>query len=125
MKLYKFKLSDIAILIVLFLAGYFFTETQKYWVPFAFRVYTYLAMVAVMYSVIFALIAPKKPVELANSLAVIFGAIVLAIIIIEDILIKHMVSWRTPIILLAVVLIPYLAEWGYSNIQIIFKKRSK
>ena len=115
MKLYKFKLSDVAVLVVLFLAGYFFTITQKYYIPGAIRVYTYLAMVAIMYSLIFALIAPKKPVELANSLAVIFGALVVVIIIVQDIMIKYQLSWRTPIIFLAVVVIPYLAMWVYKG----------
>lgn len=117
MKLYKFKLSDIAVLVVLFLAGYFFTITQKYYIPGFLRIYTYFAMVDVMYSIIFALIAPKKPMELANSLAVLFGAVVLAIIIVQDIIIKFQLSWRTPVIFLGVVLIPYLAEWVYSKFK--------
>jgi hypothetical protein len=79
---------------VLFLAGYFFTETLKYWVPGQFRIYTYLAMVAVMYSIIFALIAPKKPVELAKM---------------------HLVSFKIIIVFLGVVLIPYTAGWAYKT----------
>jgi hypothetical protein len=110
---YKLKLSDIIVLAVLFILGYFFTETQKYFVPAYWRVYSYLAMVAVMYSVIFALIAPKKPMELANSLAVVFGVVVLAIILIEDIMIKHLFSWRTIVVFLGVVVVPYTSAWAY------------
>ena len=115
MKFYKFKLSDVAVLIVLFLAGYIFTITQKYYIPASIRVYTYLAMVAIMYSIIYALIAPARPMELANSLAVIFGAVVLAIIVIQDILIMHIVSWKTLIIFLGIVLVPYTAAWAYEK----------
>jgi hypothetical protein len=116
MKLYKFKLSDVAVLVVLFILGYLYTEFQHYLFSSpTVRVYSYLAMVAVMYSLIFALIAPKEPMELANSLAVIFGVIVLAIIIVQDFMILHIVSWRTPIVFLAVVIIPYLAAWMYKK----------
>lgn len=115
MKLYKFKLSDIAVLIVLFLAGYFFTFTQKYYIPSSVRVYTFLGMLVVMYSIIFALIAPKKPMELSNSLAAIFGALTLTIIIVQDIMIKYQLSWKSLIIFLGVILVPYTAGWAYNK----------
>ncbi len=113
MKLYKFKLSDVAVLVVLFILGYLFTEYQHYLFPISVRIYTYLIMVVIMYYLIFMIMRPKEPMELANSLAAIFGAIVLLIIIVQDIIIMHYFSWRTPIVFLGVVLVPYFTAWAY------------
>lgn len=108
MKFFKLTSSDWIIMTCLFIIGYCFTITQKYFIPGPVRLYSYLLMVLVMYYLIFVLIHPKAPARLANSLAVIFGVVVLAVIIIQDVMIMHIVSWRTPVILLAVIVIPYL-----------------
>jgi hypothetical protein len=117
MELHKLTLKEIITLVVLFIIGYGFTMTQKYYLPSTVRPFTFLLAVLAIYLFSFWLIRPRRPLALANTLALVFGLIVLALIIVQDIILMHYFSWRTLIVFFGTVLIPYLAGYIFERLK--------
>jgi uncharacterized membrane protein YoaK (UPF0700 family) len=113
MQWYPLTTKQSALLIIVFVIGYGFAEVQHFFVPDAVRPFTYIIAVLLLLLAFFAYVRPADPASLARFLAVLLGAIVAVIIVVEDFLIRQNYSWRVAIVLGGAVLCPLVAGWLY------------
>ena len=106
--MHKLNLKETALLVATFIVGYVFTVTQKYYIIEALRPFTYLLFLTALFFLFFYLVKPAKPLSLSNTLALVLFVVVVLIILVQDVLIMHQVSYRTLIVLAGAVGLPYL-----------------
>ena len=104
---------------LILLVGYGFVMFQHHFVPQNFKILFFVIFVFAEYLVFFAVVKPSNPYQLANLLALVLGLAAALIILVQDILIRHMVSYRFLIILGGTIGLPYLSAMLYK----IFRKR--
>jgi hypothetical protein len=117
MKCYPLAKKEYALLVVIFIAGYLFTELQYLLIPEATRPFSYLLAVTVLLLLFFSLVKPERPYELARFLAVLLGAIVAVIIVIEDIIIRHTLSYKLAVVLGGAIICPLVAGSLYGILR--------
>ncbi|OPY37091.1 MAG: hypothetical protein A4E35_01554 [Methanoregula sp. PtaU1.Bin051] len=117
MKWYPLTAVQFVILLILVAIADIFTIIQHYFVPDVARPLAYLVFVVLVLLAFFFIVKPAEPMVLAQTLAVILGIIALVLIIIQDVLIVYIISWRTGIVLLGAVAGPVVAGYVYAKIR--------
>jgi len=100
-----------------FLAGYVFTASQKYFLPEAIRPFTYVLFISVLLLSFFAFLKPTAPSELSNSVCAIFFALASLAVASETVFFAVPLSYKAIIILLGAFFCPYLCGHIYSFLQ--------
>ena len=116
MKWYPLSALQIFILLVLVVLIDIFTVAMHP-LPEILRPVLYLVVVIIVLLAYFFFIRPAEPMVLAATLAVILGIITLVLIIIQDVIIAHTLSWRTAIVLLGAVAGPPVAGYLYAKMR--------
>ncbi|MCX6684777.1 MAG: hypothetical protein NTZ37_08650 [Methanoregula sp.] len=114
MKCYPLTRQNYALLALLLVIGYAFTEVQHYFISQDLRPFTYLLAIILLHLVFFMRVKPGQPMELAKYLAVLLGIAVAVIIIIEDVIIRKNVSYTVAIVFFGAVVSPLVAGYIYS-----------
>jgi hypothetical protein len=116
MKWYSLTTLQFIVLLFLVAVADVFTVVQKNFLPENVRPFSYLLFVVLVILAFFCIVRPGEPMILAQTLAVILGSIAIILVLIQDVLIAHTLSWRTAIVLLGAVAGPIVAGYLYAKI---------
>jgi hypothetical protein len=117
MRWYPLTAVQFVILLFLVTIADVFTVVQKYFLPEIVRPFSYLLFVVLVLLVFFCIVTPDEPMVLAQTLTVILGAITVILILIQDVLIAHTLSWRTGVVFFGAIAGPLLAGYCYLKIH--------
>ena len=119
MKFQKLTLVQWIGLVIVLGLGYGYVMFQHSFVPAGpIRTVLFAIVTLALYAGYFYFVKPEKKFALANLLAVIMGAAAALIILIQDIIIKHMMTPKFLIILGGAIGLPYLAA-------VLYREKSK
>jgi hypothetical protein len=116
--LYKLKIYEYLILFFIIVIGNIFIATQKYYIPDQFRALTLFLFLVILLSIYFLIIRPINIFLLSRFLSILLGLLTLVLIIIQDIIIKHLLTTKFFIIIGAVIIVPFVSGFIYK----LFKK---
>ena len=102
-------------LIILYVVGYIFTASLKFYVPEHIRPFVFLVGLFALFYAYFSIIKPPVPNELAKRLSFILGVATALIILIEHIIITFDISYKSAIVLFGAVVFPFLTSFFYSK----------
>ncbi|MDP4143085.1 MAG: hypothetical protein Q8936_01195 [Bacillota bacterium] len=113
---YKLKLKEYLILLVLIVAGYIFTVSQKYYIPEKLRPFTLLIAVILIFICFFYIVKPKTIFKLSRYLSLLCGLIIGIIIIIQHIIISFDITYKAGIIFIVTIVCPFISGLIYNLI---------
>jgi hypothetical protein len=113
MRWYPFTPKEAILLLLVFVASGIFSYLQPLFVEPAMLPFTYVLVLLLLLMAYFPVAKPGDPLELSRFLAVLFGLIFGAMIVIKEFIIKQNYSWQSGILFVGAVLCPLVAGWLY------------
>jgi hypothetical protein len=114
---YPLKWHECLILLVLFVVLYFFTVTQRYYIPEVVRPFSLFVMVLLFLILFFFFIKPEKSFQLSRFLSLWLGIVVIVITTIKHVIIKFDLSYKSAIILTIAVVSPFITGFLYTKLN--------
>ena len=115
------KLKDYGSILIGIVAGYFYTEIQRLFMPQSFRWTALIIAYFIIFLAVFAMIGPENPYSLSRFMSIWLTLIAALIILIEDIGIKHVeisrLAFTAPRLLATVIIVPFITGFFYSMIK--------
>jgi hypothetical protein len=113
MRWYPFTVKEAFLLLLVFVASGVFSYLQPLFVEPAMLPFTYVLALLLLLLAYFPAVKPEDPLELSRFLAVLFGAIFGAMILIKEVIIRQNYSWQSGVLFAGAVLCPLIAGWLY------------
>ena len=113
----KLKMKDFIAIFIGIVAAYYYLEVQKLFLPQALWRPAMIVAYLVIFLALFYVINPEKPYDLSKWMSIWLTVVAAGIIIVLDILIKHIAMARlmrgAPYILGTTIIAPYIAGYLY------------
>jgi hypothetical protein len=113
----KLKMKDYIAIFIGIVVAYYYLEVQKLFLPQAFWRPAMVAAYLVIFLALFYVIDPEKPYALSKWMSIWLTVVAACIIIVLDIMIKHIAMARlmrgVPVILGTTLIAPYIAGYLY------------
>jgi hypothetical protein len=113
----KLKAKDYIAIFFAVLAGYFYLEVQKLFLPQIMWRPAMVAAYLAIFVVLFYIVNPKRPYDLSKWMSLWMTVVAFCIIVVLDIMIKHIAMARlvrgVPVILGTTIIAPFIAGYLY------------
>jgi hypothetical protein len=116
----KLTLKNTVYMIIILFMGITYILTDQIYLSQNQRVIAFFIVIPLLFIILFALMKPKNPFHLSNTLFLLLGVILIPLYIISDLIIKRDYSLKPLIISFIALIFPYLIAmffWIFKNLN--------